>query len=126
MSAFGGFFRKIGAFFTTRRIDLNLILALVVIVLVNVVGQQAYLRVDLTEDNVYSLSPVSENVMGSLEDPMKVKVFFSEDVPATYTPVRRYLTDMLRQYESVGEGRFSYEVFSMTGQEGQQIGRAHV
>ena len=120
MSAFGGFFRKIGAFFTTRRIDLNLILALVVIVLVNVVGQQAYLRVDLTEDNVYSLSPVSENVMGSLEDPMKVKVFFSEDVPATYTPVRRYLTDMLRQYESVGEGRFSYEVFSMTGQDGQQ------
>jgi hypothetical protein len=27
---------------------------------------------------------------------------------------------MLRQYESVGQGRFSYEIFSMTGQEGQQ------
>ncbi len=96
-----------------RTRDLNLILALALIVLVNVVGQRAYLRFDLTERNVYSLSPVSREVASTLNSPMQVKVFYSSDVPATYQTVRRYLVSLLDQYEAAG-ARLSYEIYPMT------------
>ncbi len=103
-----------------KQIDINLLLAVVIIVLVNVVGQGAYLRSDLTAQNVYSLSPVSTELMGRLDRPMKAKVFFTADVPAKYTTVRRYVKDIVKQYDSTAGSNFSYEVYSMDKPEHQQ------
>lgn len=103
-----------------KRVNINLLLALLVVVLVNVVGQRAYLRFDLTSRDVYSLSPVSRELVSTLENPLRVHVFYSDDVPAVYGTVRQYLTDILSEYENAAEQNFTFQVHSMGSESDRQ------
>jgi len=85
------------------------LLSIVIIVLVNLVGLFLYARLDLTRNGAYSLSKISKNVVRSLESPLTVKVFFSNDLPAPYNSVYRYLADILEEYSQYGRRRFRYE-----------------
>ncbi len=85
------------------------LLSIVIIVLINLVGLFLYARLDLTRNGAYSLSRISKNVVRSLESPLTVKVFFSNDLPAPYNSVYRYLADILEEYSQYGGRRFRYE-----------------
>ena len=99
---------------------LNVFLGVLILVLVNLVGTNAYLRLDLTHNNAYSLSQVSRETLARVEDPLRIKVFYNAEVPAPYNGVRQYLMDMLREYDNA-EGRyFSYEVIDPTTDAGKQ------
>lgn len=81
----------------------------IIIVLVNIVGLTLYFRIDLTKNNVYSLSPISKEIVSTLEEPLNVKIFFNEDLPAPYNAVYRYLRDLMAEYDAEGNRYFSYE-----------------
>ncbi|GAB4221371.1 MAG: hypothetical protein Kow00102_16750 [Spirochaetota bacterium] len=81
----------------------------VIIVLINLVGLTLYFRVDLTKNSVYSLSPISKEVVSSLEEPLTIKIFFNKDLPAPYNAVYRYLQDMMVEYDNAGNRYFHYE-----------------
>ena len=85
------------------------LLSIVIIVLVNLIGLFLYFRVDLTANNAYSLSGISRNIVSSLEEPLTIKVFFSNDLPAPYNAVSRYLSDLLEEYSQRGNRNFRYE-----------------
>jgi len=69
-----------------------------VVVLINMVGMTVFARFDLTENNVYSLSPASRQAVADLAEPLTIKVFFTEDLPAPHNNTRRYLRDLLEEY----------------------------
>jgi ABC-type uncharacterized transport system involved in gliding motility auxiliary subunit len=48
---------------------------------------------------------------------MKAKVYFTADVPAQYTAVRRYVKDIMKQYDRHGGRRFSYQLYPMSSAE---------
>lgn len=81
----------------------------VIIVLINLVGLTLYFRVDLTKNSVYSLSPISKEVVSSLEEPLTIKIFFNKDLPAPYNAVYRYLQDLMVEYDNAGNRYFHYE-----------------
>ncbi|HOJ28754.1 MAG TPA: Gldg family protein [Spirochaetota bacterium] len=81
----------------------------VIIVLINVVGLTLYFRIDLTKNSVYSLSPISKEVVSSLEEPLTIKIFFNKDLPAPYNAVYRYLQDLMVEYDNAGNRYFHYE-----------------
>ena len=54
---------------------------LVIVVLVNVAGITLFLRADLTADKIYSISAASKRVVGTLSEPLTIKVFFTKDLP---------------------------------------------
>ncbi|MDH7552574.1 MAG: Gldg family protein [Spirochaetota bacterium] len=85
------------------------ILYSVIIVLINLVGLTLYFRVDLTKNSVYSLSPISKEVVSSLEEPLTIKIFFNKDLPAPYNAVYRYLQDLMVEYDNAGNRYFHYE-----------------
>lgn len=85
----------------------------VIIVLINLVGLTLYFRLDLTKNSVYSLSPISKEVVSSLEEPLTIKIFFSDDLPAPYNAVYRYLQDLMVEYDSAGNKYFSYEFINV-------------
>ncbi|MGV7930327.1 MAG: GldG family protein [Spirochaetota bacterium] len=85
------------------------LLSIVIIVLVNLIGLFLYFRIDLTANNAYSLSDVSRKIVSSLEEPLTIKVFFSNDLPAPYNAVSRYLSDLLEEYSQRGNRNFRYE-----------------
>lgn len=88
--------------------NLMLSLYLVIIVLVNLVSLNLYMRFDLTGNSAYSLSETSRDIVSSLESPLTIRVFFTEDLPAPYNNVKRYLTDLLEEYQQAGNRNFRY------------------
>jgi len=99
---------------------LNVVLIVAIIVMVNLVAADLFFKVDLTRNDAYSLSRVSRETLARLEDPLRVKVFYTPELPAPYNGVRQYLTDLLREYDTE-EGRFfSWEEIDPTTPEGRQ------
>ncbi|MCX7679767.1 MAG: GldG family protein, partial [Spirochaetes bacterium] len=55
-----------------------------------------------------SLSETSREVIASLKSPLTVRAFFTEDLPAPYNNVERYLRDLLEEYADYGGRNFQY------------------
>ncbi|MFW6366413.1 MAG: DUF7088 domain-containing protein, partial [Spirochaetota bacterium] len=106
---------KIAAFL--RSDSYNGFLVITALVLLNIVALDYNFRIDLTKDGVYSLSPVSKRAVKNLSEPMKVKVFFSGDLPAPYSNTRLYLQDLMQEYDSQANRLFSYEFMDMSDPE---------
>lgn len=118
-----GTIRKILAWLKGPKSDLFIFAA--ALVLLNLVAARAFLRIDLTADHSYSLSPDSRVVMRSLEEPLSIKVFFSDDLPAPYNAVGRYLDDLLVEYKGASRGRFDYEKFDMKKESSKELAKTY-
>lgn len=86
----------------------KLIIYIVVVVLLNIVGYSLFFRADLTKNKIFSLSKISKEVVSTLTEPMTIKVFFSDDLPAPYNNTKRYLQDLLKEFELNGNKYFNY------------------
>lgn len=86
-----------------------ILLILVIIVIFNIALRSLFFRIDLTKNNIFSLSNSSKIVIKKLDDRMIAKVFFSENLPGQYANSRRYLQDILEEYQAYSKGRFHFE-----------------
>lgn len=98
----------------------NAALLVAILVVVNLVSSNTFTKVDLTRNNAYSLSRVSEETLARVQDPLRVRVFYTQEVPAPYNGVRQYLTDLLREYDAVEDEYFSWEAIDVSTDEGRQ------
>lgn len=93
------------------------ILYLVVLVLINLVGRTLFFRVDLTANNLYSLSDASIEAVSTLKEPLTVNVFFTKNLPAPYNNIERYLHDLLAEYEARSNDNLSYRFYDVSAEE---------
>lgn len=82
-----------------------IVLILGVVVLVEAVSYRHNWRLDLTENRRHSLSPQTSKVVRELAVPVKVTAFFRPDQPG-----KRTAEDLLKQYASHSDGKFSWEI----------------
>ncbi len=75
-----------------------------------IASQVAMPAFDLTENNIYSLSPTSKRAVAELEEPVHAKFFISPDMPPPYHQLQQRVTELLRDYERASGGRFTFEV----------------
>ena len=71
------------------------------------------LRIDLTEDNLYTVSPGTRNVLASIVEPINVYLFFSDSETADIAPLRNYanrVREMLEELESAAGGNLVLHV----------------
>ncbi len=102
---------------TYLRIDAILLVA--ILVLVNLISIRGFAKWDLTRNDAYSLSPISVETVAQIEDPLRVRVFYSAQVPAPYNGIRLYLLDLLREYQNEAGSLFSVEVIDVASPEGR-------
>lgn len=95
--------------------NLRLLIYIVILGLVVSISRYAYLRFDLTEQNIYTLSEPTSRVLDRLEAPLHIKVYFSESMPIAFKPVVAYLRDLLAEYEHRGNGKVILEYIDPTG-----------
>lgn len=79
-----------------------------ILVVINLIGLNLFFRLDLTDDRVYSLSDASIDLVESLDDPVTLTAYFTEDLPAPYAQNRRYLRDKLDDYRAYGGANVQY------------------
>ena len=103
----------------------DFVLLIIVLVLLNLVGANTFFRLDLTSPKSYSLSQNSKEVVKNLEEPLSVKVFFSENLPSPYNTVEQYLKDILVEYKGSANKNFSYEFFDMDKPENEELASSY-
>lgn len=87
--------------------------------LVNAIGLTAFGRIDLTRDGAYTLSAASKETLSTLEEPITVTAYFTEDLPPPLSGHARYVRDLLQEYRSAAKGRLSFEFIDPTKQESE-------
>lgn len=103
----------------------DFVLLIILLVLINLVGANSFFRLDLTSPKSYSLSQSSKEVVKNLEEPLSVKVFFSNNLPSPYNTVEQYLEDILIEYKGSANKNFSYEFFDMDKPENEELASSY-
>lgn len=73
------------------------------------------LRADLTDGDVYTLSPGTRKVLAKLEAPVKLRLYYSqgsEAVPVGLKTFAKRVEDLLNEYKAAGGGKVVIEKFN--------------
>jgi len=87
----------------------TLLLFTIIIVVINIISEKWFFRIDLTEDHQYSLSRVTENVLNSLDETATVTAYFTKDLPPNLQKVKQDFKDLLIEYAKRSNGKVAYK-----------------
>ena len=68
-------------------------------------------RLDLTANQLYSLSPGTQRVLDQLSEPVELKLYYSRDAAAEIPPVQTYgsrVREMLQTFQARSHGRVRF------------------
>ena len=88
---------------------------LAVLVVANFIVSAFNLRADLTEGDVYTLSPGTRAILGKLEAPVKLRLYYTqggEAVPVGLKTFAKRVEDLLNEYKAAGRGKVIVEKFN--------------
>jgi len=88
----------------TRRNNLvQLILALVMIILINVIGSFFFTRFDLTTEKRYSLAPSTKKLLRETDDIIYFRVYLDGEFPAGFKMLARSIREMLDEFRAYSD-----------------------
>lgn len=88
-------------------------LLLVGLILLNVIASLVPLRMDWTEDNLYSLSKGSRDLVKKVEEPITLTFYFTrglEDAPISFKNFATRIEELLQQYVRASNGMIRLQV----------------
>lgn len=76
----------------------NLIVLLIVLFLVNVIGNRIYKRFDLTQDHRYTLSKAALHTLDSIDSPLIIDVFLEGEFPSEFRRLKTETQQLLEEF----------------------------
>lgn len=73
------------------------------------IQQVAMARVDVTEGQIYSISPATRNYLSQLHEPLLIRGYFSKKTHPLLQPLVPKVRDLLKEYALAGNGRVKVE-----------------
>jgi gliding-associated putative ABC transporter substrate-binding component GldG len=83
-----------------------------IIFMINLLSRDFFVRMDATEDNMYTLSPATKNILNNLEEPVTVSAYFTKGLPPQYNKTLTDFEDLLKEYSTRSGGLVNYEFFN--------------
>ncbi len=94
---------------------LAIVLLFIGLVLVNYLASSIPARGDATAESIYSLSSGTKAVLGKIEEPVTLDLYFSKDangLPIAYKNYAARVQEMLRQYVRAARGKLTLNVIN--------------
>jgi len=94
---------------------LAVLLLLVGLVLVNYLASSVPVRLDATAEKIYSLSEGTKAMLGKIEEPVTLELFFSRDadgLPIAYKNYAARVQEMARQYVRASRGKLTLNIIN--------------
>jgi ABC-2 type transport system permease protein len=92
-----------------RNSILQLVVAMVILVLLNLLGSFVFHRFDLTSEKRYSLSPATKDLLKTVDDVILVKVYLEGEFPAGFKRLRNETKEMLDEFRAYAGENLQYE-----------------
>src|SRR5260370_38791072 len=88
----------------------GLVAAALILVLLNFVLGAVRGRIDLTQGKLYTLSEGTRAVLGKLESPARIRLYFSQnEIPLPIKAYGRRVEDLLAEFRQAGRGKVLVE-----------------
>jgi ABC-type uncharacterized transport system involved in gliding motility auxiliary subunit len=100
----------------------TVLLAAIAVFVVAILGDIRGARLDMTEDQLFTMSPAAVEILEGLEVPVQVRLYITPEdrMPTELKTLERDITEQLRNYESVSDGKLEFSVHNPQDDEEMQ------
>jgi ABC-2 type transport system permease protein len=81
------------------------IIPLVIMLLVNIIASFIHGGIDLTEENRFTISASTRQMIAGLKDPMTLTIYLKGDIPAGFKRLGNAANDMAETFRSISSGK---------------------
>jgi ABC-2 type transport system permease protein len=102
----------------------RVVMVAAILLFVNLLAVRNFVRFDLTDNKMFTLSEVTKKFLASLDDTFLVRAYFSPDLPPPYHNHRKVVQQLLEEYRAYSKGRLHYKFinpFAGTTQEQEAL-----
>ena len=83
--------------------------AILGIVILNILAQFAFTRIDFTKEKRYTISDISIHILRNLKEPVSITVYLEGDFPSGFKRLSRATKDLLSDYKAYSNGNLQFE-----------------
>ncbi len=94
-----------------------LALYIVIVIILIFISNNLFVRIDLTKNEIYTLSDASKSALSTLEEPLTVKAFFSKNLPNPYNTIEQQVRDLFEEFAVLSPKHFNFTFYEMSGEE---------
>ena len=80
---------------------IKILLVLIVLIVLNIIGNSFYKRFDLTKDKRYTLSNETKEIVSRVKDPLTIKVYLQGDFPAEFKRIQQETNQFLEEIHAL-------------------------
>ena len=91
---------------------ISIVLIAGILILVNILSNRFFFRLDLTEGQQYTLSKATKDIIKGLDAPITVTSYFSKNLPVDIVKIQRDFEEMLLEYSTMSKGNLNYQFVS--------------
>ena len=104
-----------------RRDLFQLGLTLVLVVIVGLLAEIRYFRIDLTSEKKHTLSQPSRRLLRDLEDVVYVKIYLEGELPAEFVNFRKSIRELMDEFRAYGGEKLQYEFINLYDESDESI-----
>ena len=99
------------SFLESKKLTLTLEIALVITVaiLLNNIASIYFFRVDLTEENRYSITPATIKMLQNLDDDIYIEAYLDGELPAAFKRMKSSLEETLHEFALYSNGKIQFQ-----------------
>lgn len=87
-----------------------IIVGAIAAITINLVLQPIALRLDFSKNKAHTISPSSKNILRNLDQPAKLTLYESADLPSQLLPIKQDIHDLLNEYKREAGGKIVFEI----------------
>jgi len=87
----------------------TIFLLIATFIVIAIVSQYLYFRLDFTEGGQYSLSKATKDILKKLDTPLTVTAYFTEDLAPDLAKTKNNLKDLLIEYNNLSHGNVLFQ-----------------
>ncbi len=80
-----------------------------IIVVINLISYNRPIRLDLTDNQIFTLSNSTKSIISKLDDNLVISIYFSDDLPSVLSNNSRFIQDILEEYQAHSGGNIRFE-----------------
>jgi len=89
---------------------LRLLVSVVAVAALYALSSVLHFRIDLTSDKLYTLQPITREILKNLNGEVSMKIYLDGDLPTGFIRMKRMLTETLDEFNVASRGKVRYEL----------------
>jgi gliding-associated putative ABC transporter substrate-binding component GldG len=79
------------------------ILNIIILIFINIIASFLYFRLDLTQENKYSIDDTSKEIISQIDDVLYIKVYLDGDFPAGFIQLKNASLNLLQEFSNYSD-----------------------